>query len=475
MFELPNVVYDLMQVAEELISLCKIVCPLVVSSLILYPKSIISTLFLGHLGNIELAGGSLSIGFANITGYSVLKGLAMGMEPICCQAYGAKNWEVLCQTYNRTLCLLFLAVIPISLLWLNMEPILLCLGQDRNITSAAQVYITYSLPDLLVQALLHPLRIFLRTQSLTKPLTVSAVCAIILHLPINYFLVVYLNMGTRGVALASAWTTLNLYFGLLVYLFQSRTALKPWDAKAERTFSQGWEQLLALAVPSVLSVCLEWWWYEIMVLLCGLLNDPEVSVAAIGILIQTTGLLYVFPHSLSLGLSTRIGHELGAGQPTKAQRTTTIGLIVAAVCGTLAFAFTIAVKDAWGKLFTNEPHVLALTAIALPILGFCELGNCPQTAACGILIGSARAKVGAYINFGSFYLIGLPVAVLMSFRLNKGFVGLWFSLAAAQISCMCMMIYTLVSTDWNLQAKRAKELTQATESSNGDLEGNLLN
>ncbi|KAB1217602.1 Multidrug and toxin extrusion protein 1 [Morella rubra] len=463
-----------MQVAEELISLCKLACPIVASSLLLYSKMIVSMLFLGHLGNTELAGGSLSIGFANITGYSVLKGLAMGMEPICCQAYGAKKGDVLCQTYRRTVCLLFLAAIPISLLWLNMEPILLWLGQEQTITSMAKVYITYSLPDLLVHVLLHPLRIFLRTQSLTKPLTISAVCAMILHLPINYCLVVYLNMGMRGVALASAWTTLNLYLGLLVYLFQSRTALKPWDGKAKHACTQGWQQLLALAVPSVLSVCLEWWWYEIMLLLCGLLSDPQASVAAMGILIQTTGLLYVFPHSLSLGLSTRVGQELGAGQPARAQQTTIIGLMVAAVCSILAFAFTIAVRDGWGKLFTCEPQVLALTSIALPILGFCELGNCPQTAACGILIGSARAKVGACINFGSFYLIGLPVAVLMSFRLRMGFIGLWCGLAAAQISCMCMMIYTLVSTDWKHEVKRAKELTQATESDNNDLEADLL-
>ena len=463
-----------MQVAEELTSLCKIAWPIVASSLLLYPKAIISTIFLGYLGNAELAGGSLSVGFANITGYSVLKGLALGMEPICSQAYGAKKWEVLYQTYKRTQYLLFLAAIPISLLWLNMEPILLWLGQDQKITSVAKVYITYSLPDLLAQVLLHPLKIFIRTQSLTKALTISAVCAIILHLPISYYLVTYLNMGIRGVALASSWTTLNLYLALLVYLFQSRTALKPWDGKAKHAHSQGWQPLLALAVPSVLSVCLEWWWYEIMLLLCGLLSDPQASVAAMGILIQTTGLLYVFPHSLGLGLSTCVGQELGAGQPARAQQTTIIGLILAIVCGILAFAFTIAVRDEWGKLFTSEPNVLALTSTALPVLGFCELGNSPQTAACGVLTGSARAKVGAYINFGSFYLIGMPVAVLMSFRFRKGFMGLWFGLAAAQISCMCMMIYTLVSTDWKQQAIRAKDLTLAAEGENNDLEVNLL-
>ncbi|MCI11927.1 multidrug and toxin extrusion protein 2-like, partial [Trifolium medium] len=37
----------------------------------------ISMLFLGHLNELALAGGSLAVGFANITGYSILSGLAV--------------------------------------------------------------------------------------------------------------------------------------------------------------------------------------------------------------------------------------------------------------------------------------------------------------------------------------------------------------------------------------------------------------
>ncbi|OVA17268.1 Multi antimicrobial extrusion protein [Macleaya cordata] len=463
-----------MQVVEELTALGKIAVPIIITSLLLHSKSIISMLFLGHLGDIELAGGSLSIGFANITGYSVIKGLAKGMEPICSQAYGAKRWAVITQTYQKTLLLLLLATIPISLLWLNMEKILLWLAQDPTITSMAKVYITFSLPDLLAQAHLHPLRIFLRTQSLTTPLTVTAFCALVLHLPINYFLVIYLKLGVKGVALASAWNTFNLNLGLLCYLALSKTALKPWDTAVSFLCFRGWQPLLALAVPSVLSVCLEWWWYEVMLLLCGLLSNPQASVAAMGILIQTTGLIYVFPSSLSLGLSIRVGHELGADQPTRAQWATIIGLGIAALCGFLAFAFTTSVRNVLGKIFTCDPQTLALTSIALPILGFSELGNCPQTAACGVLMGSARPKVGANINFISFYLIGLPVAILLGFGLKTGFRGLWHGLVAAQISCLCMMVYTLVRTDWKNQAKRAEELTQAADEDVVDLEEPLL-
>ncbi|XVE86042.1 hypothetical protein DITRI_Ditri18aG0004700 [Diplodiscus trichospermus] len=105
-------------------------------------------IFLGWLQNIKLEV-HWQWDFANITGYSVMKGLAMGMEPICCQAFGAKKWTVLSQTFRQTLCLLLLAAMPIILLWLNMEPILLSIGQDKTITSVAKVFLTYSIPDCL--------------------------------------------------------------------------------------------------------------------------------------------------------------------------------------------------------------------------------------------------------------------------------------------------------------------------------------
>ncbi|GKA10195.1 DETOXIFICATION 51-like protein [Tanacetum coccineum] len=72
-------------------ALFKLASPIALTALIFYTRSIVSMLFLGHTGDIELAAGSLAIAFANITGYSVLAGLALGMEPLCCQAFGANQ------------------------------------------------------------------------------------------------------------------------------------------------------------------------------------------------------------------------------------------------------------------------------------------------------------------------------------------------------------------------------------------------
>ncbi|KAI3468799.1 hypothetical protein Pfo_025462 [Paulownia fortunei] len=404
-------------------SIANISLPMILTGLLLYSRSMISMLFLGRLGELQLAGGALAV------------------------AFGAQRFKLLGLTLQRTILMLLLTSIPISFLWLNMKKILLLCGQDHDIAMEAQSYILFSLPDLIAQSFLHPLRIYLRTQSITMPLTYCAALSIVLHIPINYFLVTVLNLGIKGIALAGVWTNINLVGSLIAYVAMSGVYKKTWSGISSECL-KGWKSLVSLAIPSCISVCLEWWWYEIMILLCGLLINPRATVASMGILIQTTSLIYIFPSSLSFGVSTRVGNELGANRPRKAKISATVALL---------FAFTV--RNIWASLFTQDAEILALTSLVLPIIGLCELGNCPQTTGCGVLRGTARPKMGANINLGCFYLVGMPVAVLLSFHFDYDFKGLWMGLLAAQGSCAVTMLFVLLRTDWEHQAFRAKELT----------------
>ncbi|KAH7524825.1 hypothetical protein FEM48_Zijuj06G0160200 [Ziziphus jujuba var. spinosa] len=459
---------------EEIIAIWKISGPTAATGLLLYSRAMISMLFLGYLGELELAGGSLSIGFANITGYSVISGLAMGMEPICGQAYGAKQWKLLGLTLQRTVLLLLSTSIPISFMWLNMERILLWCGQDQEISSMAHTFILFSIPDLFFLSLLHPLRIYLRTQSITLPVTYCSAISVILHVPLNFLLVVNLKMGTAGVAIAMVWTNLHLFLLLFGYVYFSGVYKDSWVAPSMDCVRE-WSSLLALSIPTCISVCLEWWWYEIMIMLCGLLANPKATVASMGILIQTTSLVYVFPSSLSLGVSTRVGNELGANRPSKARISMIVSLFCAVGLGLFAMLFATLMRHQWGRFFTSDDEILELTAIALPIAGLCELGNCPQTTGCGVLRGSARPTIGANINLGSFYLVGMPVAVFMGFALKMGFAGLWLGLLAAQACCALLMVVVLCKTDWIVQLQRAKELTKNSNNNNNNIKNNNNN
>ncbi|KAK3436369.1 hypothetical protein EUGRSUZ_C00965 [Eucalyptus grandis] len=412
-------------------SLLALALPIALTALILYSRSALSMIFLGRLGDTELAAGSLAIAFANITGYSVLSGLALGMEPLCSQAFGARRPKLLAVTLHRSVVFLLACSVPISLLWLNMQRVLIYLRQDPSITRIAHTYLLFSLPDLLTNSFLHPIRIYLRAQGITHPLTLASILGTILQVPVNLFLVRSFRLGVAGVAAGSPG----------------------WDCFA------GWRPLLRLAGPSCVSVCLEWWWYEIMIVLCGLLADPKSAVAAMGILIQTTSLLYVFPSSLGFAVSTRVGNELGADRPAGARLSSAVAGALAAGMGMCAAAFSWAMRDTWGRMFTQDETILRLVSAALPILGLCELGNCPQTVGCGVLRGCARPCTAANVNLGAFYLVGMPAAIGLGFGVGVGFCGLWVGLLSAQVCCAGLMLYVVGTTDWGFQAKRAQMLT----------------
>ncbi|XVE71725.1 hypothetical protein DITRI_Ditri10aG0174600 [Diplodiscus trichospermus] len=240
------------EVLEEINGIGKNSCPTAIGSLLLYSRAMISVLFLGYLGELELAGGSLAIGFANITGYFVTSGLAMGMEPICGQAHGAKQWKLL----QGTVLLLLSASIPISCTWVNMKAILLRCGEGQQISSMAHTFILFSIPDLFVLSLLLSLRIYLRTQSITSPVTYCSAVSLLLHVPLNFLLVVHFKLGVAGVAIAMVWTNLNHFLLLASFVYFSGAYKDSWaSSSADRL--RGWSSLPALAVPTCASACLE--------------------------------------------------------------------------------------------------------------------------------------------------------------------------------------------------------------------------
>ena len=162
----------------------------------------------------------------------------------------------------------------------------------------------------------------------------------------------------------------------------------------------------------------------------------------------------------------QVGNELGAGKPYKAKLAAMVALGCAFVIGIINVAWTVILRERWAGLFTKDDFVKPLVATVLPIIGLCELGNCPQTTGCGILRGTARPAIGARINLGSFYFVGTPVAVGLAFMLNVGFPGLWFGLLSAQVACaVSIMCVVLLYTDWEAEALKAKKLTSMEMSS----------
>lgn len=300
-------------ILEELKRLCDMGLPITIMNYLIFLRAFISVIFLGHLGSLALAGVTLSIGFTNMTGYSILVGLASGLEPICSQAHGSHNYDVISLSLRRMLLILFLATIPITLLWLNLEPIMLFMGQSKPITSIAATHCLYTLPDLLTNTLLQPLRVFLRSQKEIKPMMYCNALATVMHVPVNYLLVVKLGLGVPGVAVGAVVTNAGATGMMAAY------AVWMWRRKKERVRVREKEEIIVinngrvrmrevvrLGVGSCVGLCLEWWWYEMGMLMSGYLPNPTLTVAAMGILVHTTTMFYTLPVALAASVSVRV-------------------------------------------------------------------------------------------------------------------------------------------------------------------------
>lgn len=263
---------------------------------------------------------------------------------------------------------------------------------------------------------------------------------------------------------------IGLWFLWSLHTFIKTDHLKmSWQDLISKGDNNGhWITLLRLALPSCVGMCLEWWFYEFMTLSAGYLPDPHVTVAVAAIVIQTTSLLYAFPVALSASVSTRVGTELGSRKPSQAHLAALVAMVLAFGISLVGLVWTIVGRRLWGQAFSTDEEILKLTMQVLPVIGLCELGNCPQTTGCGVLRGSARPNTGARINLISFYLVGSPIALIMAFTFQFGFLGLCYGLLGAQIAAALMAFTVIWNTNWEEEALKAKLLVGTDACENRD-------
>ena len=47
----------------------------------------------------------------------------------------------------------------------------------------------------------------------------------------------------------------------------------------------------------------------------------------------------------------------------------------------------------------------------------------------GVLRGSGRQYIGAIVNFIAYYVIGIPLAVVLGYKANLSVFGIWIGMA----------------------------------------------
>ncbi|KNA23298.1 hypothetical protein SOVF_026100 [Spinacia oleracea] len=455
--------YLVIDATSELRQQRGIAVPLMAMNLTWFIKQAITTAFLGRLGELQLAGGALGFTFANVTGYSILTGLCGAMEPICGQAYGAKNYRLLHRTLLMATLLLLLATLPISILWLNIGKILPLFGQQRDMVAMAEKYLLYLLPDLMVNAFLCPLKAYLSAQGITIPIMLSSTLAVAFHVPINILLIQ--AKGFEGVAIA-VWVS-DLLVMLLLAIYVLHLELRGREKWQESGWwdhgIKEWRALLGLCGPCCLTTCLEWWCYEILVLLTGRLPNAKEAVGVLVIVLNFDYLLFSVMLSLSVCASTRVSNELGANQPKAAYKSAYVSLVTAAFSGCVGAAVMVSARSWWGPLFSHSEGVIKGVKKMMVIMAMIEVANFPLTVSGGIVRGTARPWLGTYASLGGFYLLALPLGGVLGFKAKLGLGGLFLGFLAGASTCLVLLLVFIARIDWVAEAGKAQVRASAGE------------
>lgn len=299
----------------ELNILFKIAGPAVIVYLLNNVTSMSTQIFCGHLGNLELAASSLGNNGIQVFAYGLMVishnhqsfpshklkqliflyiiyiydmfvfaqlGMGSAVETLCGQAYGAHKFEMLGVYLQRSTILLTVTAIPLMIIYIFSKDILLLLGESTKIASAAAVFVYGLIPQIFAYATNFPIQKFLQAQSIVFPSAYVAAATLCVHLLLSWLVMYKLGMGLLGASLILSLSWWIIVVAQFVYILVSDRCKYTWGGFSLQAFSGLWE-FLKLSIASAVMLCLESWYYQILVLIAGLLENAEIALDSLSV------------------------------------------------------------------------------------------------------------------------------------------------------------------------------------------------
>ncbi|XP_015899776.2 protein DETOXIFICATION 12-like isoform X2 [Ziziphus jujuba] len=441
--------------AKELKKVSFMAAPMVGLMVMHYLFRVVAVMMVGHIDQLALSGASMANSFTSVTGFSFLLGLANGLETLCGQAYGAEQYHKLgIYTYTSIISLIFVCF-PISIIWIFTDKILILMGQDHSISVVAQKYSIYLIPNLFCYAILQSLIRYLQTQSLILPMLYSTLAALCLHIPLCWVLVFKLELEITGAALA-----INISYWINVILLGFYIKFSSACEKTRPVFSMEVflkiKEFFRFGIPSALMVCLEWWSYEVIILLAGLLPNPKLETSVISICFSITYLHSFVPYGFGATASTRVSNELGGGN-SEAAKVAVFAVMLLAVVEIVIVSSTLFIcRHVLGYAFSNERKVVDHVGDMGPLISLSIIMDGLQAVLSGVARGTGWQNVGAFVNLGAYYLVGTPLGAVLAFVVHLKGKGLWIGLVTGSTVQVGLLALRTSLTNWPKQASKAR-------------------
>lgn len=200
--------------------------PSVLGMLAISSASIVDGFFIGnYVGDFGLAAINITFPiFSLLFGFALM--LAIGSSVTSGKLIGEGDIKSASMIFSKTIvCIILFSFITSTILFLNIETILYLFGANENLTKIAIEYLSIMLifiPFLMIGIVLD---YFVRVDNRPNLAFIALLLSAFINVVLDWFLIVYLQKGIFGAALATGISQLALIFILLPHFFSKKATL----------------------------------------------------------------------------------------------------------------------------------------------------------------------------------------------------------------------------------------------------------
>ncbi|XP_076933699.1 protein DETOXIFICATION 40-like [Bidens hawaiensis] len=353
--------------------------------------------------------------------------MGSAVETLCGQAYGAHQYQMLGVYLQRSTILLMATAIPFMFLYIFSKSLLLLIGQSPEIAAAASLFIYGLIPQIFAYAANFPIQKFLQAQSIVNPSAYIAAVMLVVHIVLTWLVLYVWGWGLLGGSLVLSFSWWLIVVAQFVYIMKSDRTKHTWTGLSMQAFSGLWP-FLKLSSASAIMLCLETWYFQILILIAGLLDNPEIALASLAVCGTILGWVLMISIGFNAAASVGVSNELGAGHPKSAAFAVVVVTLSSLVISLICAIILLALKHVISYAFTEGETVANAVAELTPLLAVSILLNGIQPVLSGVAVGCGWQAFVAYVNVGCYYVVGVPLGSVLAFKFNFGAKGIWSGL-----------------------------------------------
>lgn len=411
--------------------------------------NVVSQAFIGHIGSTELAAYSLVFTVLLRFSNGILLGMASALETLCGQAFGAKQYHMLGVYLQRSWIVLILSAVLLLPLFFFTSSILKALGQEDYIAEVAGNISLWLIPVMFSFIPSFTCQMFLQAQSKNMIIAYLAALTLVIHVFLSWLLIVKYKFGIPGAMMSTILAYWIPNIGQLMFV-TGGGCRETWKGFSTLAFKDLWP-VIKLSLSSGVMLCLELWYNTVLVLLTGNLKNAEVAIDALSICLNINGWEMMISLGFLAAASVRVSNELGRGSSKAAKFSIVVTVLTSFSIGLLLFLVFLFARGSLAYVFTSSHEVASAVANLSPLLAFSILLNSVQPVLSGVAVGAGWQSIVAYINIACYYLVGIPIGVVLGYVMDLQVKGVWIGMLIGTFIQTVVLLIVTYRTDWEKQ------------------------